>query len=747
MAIKNSNDETQSLREAVLDLERARNHERELRLESEALFSGLQTLTLEHESAHATLNAVIQALRGVLNFKDAFVLSAGLDGKLRCIATSNPIYSPTIWAPDALLQRALAGNPIALFDIGRAEAWRAQPETVRQNAVSALHLPLSQGESKHLLVCTSIERGFFGPRQMRVTARFAMLASQALLQQDLRQTIVERDRFFSLSLDMMAIADFRGYFKQLNPAWAQVLGIDIAELKARYFIEVVYPDDRPAVLAELAKITLLGQEQVRFESRCVHRNGEQRWLSWAVTSFASEQLYYAIAQDITERKQAEARLAYEAFHDRLTGLANRALFFDRLQRSILRSQRRKDYCYAVLFLDLDRFKIINDSLGHHAGDQLLLAVSSRIQKCLRTGDSAARLGGDEFSVLLEDVKDAAGAVNIADRIQKEIALPLVINGHEVFTSTSIGIACSTTGYESPEHVLRDADTAMYRAKASGKARHELFDEAMHLRAMQLLRLENDMRRAIERKEFLPFFQPIVRLSDNRLAGFEALARWQHPTRGLVAPIEFIPIAEETGLIGPIGQIMLYEACRQLRAWIDTYPTLSDIFVSVNLSAKQFAEPNLTDDIARTLLETALPGACLKLEITESMIMENASHSVAMLARLRELNLRLSIDDFGTGYSSLSHLHRFEANSLKIDRSFIYNMVDVSESLEIVKTIMLLAHNLNMDVIAEGIETTAQREQLRDMGCAYGQGYLFAKPLAATQLKEILIKAAAGEGLL
>lgn len=435
-----------------------------------------------------------------------------------------------------------------------------------------------------------------------------------------------------------------------------------------------------------------------------------------------------LKQEISDRQRAEEQLIHSAFHDALTGLPNRALFIDRLEHALERAKRLEDYLFAVIFLDLDRFKIVNDSLGHMVGDQLLLAIASRIKACLRSADTVARLGGDEFTILLEDIKDVSYAKDVANRIQEELMLPFNLSGNEVFTTASIGIALSAIGYDRPEQLLRDADTAMYQAKARGKARYEVFDITMHTSAIALLQLETDLRRAIDRHEFRIHYQPIVSLFSGRINGFEALVRWQHPDRGLVSPTEFIPVAEETGLMIPIGWWVLREACRQMHVWQVQFPANPPLTISVNLSGKQFSQPDLSEQIKQILQETSLDPRTLKLEITESVIMENAESATIMLSQLQTLGVQLYMDDFGTGYSSLSYLHRFPIDILKIDRSFVSRMGVDDENLEIVRTIMTLAHNLGMNVTAEGVETAEQLALLRALKCEYGQGYLFSKPV-------------------
>lgn len=455
--------------------------------------------------------------------------------------------------------------------------------------------------------------------------------------------------------------------------------------------------------------------------------------------YNEESARLALVNDITKRKRVEEQLLHDAFHDALTGLPNRALFFEHLQHAIKRAHRSWQSKYAVLFLDLDRFKIINDSLGHMVGDELLKGIARRLGRNLRPGDTVARLGGDEFTILLEDIADIEEATEIARRILLDLSVPFSLNGHEIFTTVSIGVAPGKAGYERPQDILRDADTAMYCAKMMGKACCEVFNDEMHTRAMTLLQLETDLRRAIERDEFVLNYQPIVSLETGKLKGFEALVRWQHPERGFIAPDKFIPLAEETGLILPLGHWVLTEACAQMRRWQQEFALCEDVQMSVNLSGKQFAQGDLIEKVSEVLQQTGLDARSLKLEITESAIMHSVSTATDMLTDLRALGITLSMDDFGTGYSSLSHLHRFPINTLKIDRSFVTHMIGNTENMEIVRTIVMLARNLGMDVIAEGIETKEQLAQLKNLNCEYGQGYFFSKPVKGIDATELIEK--------
>jgi diguanylate cyclase (GGDEF)-like protein/PAS domain S-box-containing protein len=442
-------------------------------------------------------------------------------------------------------------------------------------------------------------------------------------------------------------------------------------------------------------------------------------------------------RDVTERKNAERRLVHDAFHDALTQLPNRALFTDLLGRSLGRARRREDYQFALLFLDIDRFKVVNDSLGHLIGDQLLVAIARRLERCVRPGDTVARLGGDEFTILVDDIQGVSDATRVADRIQRDLGMPFNLSGQDVFTSASIGIALSATGYRAPDELLRDADLAMYRAKALGKARYEVFDVNMHAHAVSLLQLETDLRRALDREEFRVVYQPVIEARSRRITGFEALARWQHPQRGLVMPASFIPVAEETGLIVPIGRAVLREACRQLHEWQVQFPQDPPLTMRVNLSAKEFRQPDLEDQIARALAAWELPAGSLHLEITESGVMDRAETAVELLRRLRSLGVCLDLDDFGTGYSSLGYLHRFGLDALKVDRAFVGAIGAQGENAEIARTIVGLARSLGLDVIAEGVETKEQLDVILGLGCELVQGHLFAPPLPAEAARALL----------
>lgn len=528
-----------------------------------------------------------------------------------------------------------------------------------------------------------------------------------------------------------------------SPRWKSMLGYDENEIgnTPEEWFNLVHPDDRNQLETKLASHKDNHSTHFESEHRILHKDRSYKWTlnrGLAVRDMSGRAYRMAGSQtDITERKMAEAQLIYDAFHDALTGLPNRALFFDRLSHVMRSRKRHPDTIYAVLFLDMNRFKVVNDSMGHMAGDQLLVAVSQRLLKCLRAGDTLARLGGDEFAILLENIRDVSDATEISDRIQGEFRGPFMLGEREVFSTASIGIAISSDDYERPEQVLRDADIAMYQAKAVGTPSYAIFTPTMYTRTLERMELETDLRRAVERMDFIMHYQPIIDLDINRIAGFEALIRWRHPQRGLIYPLQFIPLAEETGLIVPIGQWIIEECCSQLKRWQDKYETDPPLRVSVNISTKQLSQADLIVKISNVLRTTGIDPRCLALEITESIIMENSEAANEMMLQLKEMGVHIHIDDFGTGYSSLSYIHRFPANALKIDRSFVNKMSSSKEKMEIIRTIITLAHSLDMNVIAEGVELDDQLSQFKELKCRYGQGFLFAKPMCAEDIDSFI----------
>lgn len=528
-----------------------------------------------------------------------------------------------------------------------------------------------------------------------------------------------------------------------SPRWKTMLGFREEEIgeHPEEWLGRVHPEDMPKTRAAIAAHLENQTPHLESEHRIRNKKGEYQWVlarGLAVRDETGKALRMSGSlTDITLRKRSEEQLLHDAFHDALTGLPNRALFLDRLDQVLSRRKRRQEGLFAVLFLDLDRFKIVNDSLGHLAGDEMLVQVSRRLKSCLRPGDTVARMGGDEFTILLEDLQGPAEATRVADRLQHALAAPFRLQGRELFTSASIGIALGAKGYERPEEVLRDADTALYRAKAKGRAGREVFNETMHAGIMARLELETELRQAIRQKEFRIVYQPIYSLKSRRIAGFEALVRWMHPKRGLLDPSVFIPVAEETGLVVAIGRHVFRKACNQLHKWHLQFPQDPPLSVSINLAFAEFRQFDLVRQIDQVLRETGLRPDTLVIEITEGVVMDDAGAATAVLLQLKNLGLRLNIDDFGTGYSSLSSLHQLPIDALKIDRSFVFRLLDDKESPEIISTIFTLAEKLDVEVIAEGVETAEQLDRLESMGCDYIQGYYISKPLEADEIGRLI----------
>ncbi len=443
--------------------------------------------------------------------------------------------------------------------------------------------------------------------------------------------------------------------------------------------------------------------------------------------------------DITDHKQATADLEYHATHDPLTSLPNRALLMQKLEQALAALVHHPQSFLAVLFLDLDDFKVVNDSLGHMVGDQMLKMLTQRLQITLPTNYTIARFGGDEFIILIEDVKSNSEVITVAQQIHQTLTSPYLLNEQQVFINASIGIALSNDRSQTPQDLLRDADTAMYQAKNKGKGCYALFSVEMHHNAIQRLELESELRRAIEQQEFILYYQPIVSLQTGILTGFEALIRWRHPTRGMISPVDFIPIAEATGLIVSLGKWIFKEACRQLKIWQAKFPEYISLKMSINLSSKQLKDYQLIEELDEIFEEIGVDPRDIKLEITETLLMENVAEAMELLTAFRERQIELCLDDFGTGYSSLSYLHRFPVNTVKIDRSFVIDMQPDDSNTEIVRAIVTLAHTLGMDIIAEGIETELQLAQLTWLGCEYGQGYFYAQPLPPEAVEKLLRK--------
>jgi len=526
-----------------------------------------------------------------------------------------------------------------------------------------------------------------------------------------------------------------------SPRWKAMLGYDEKGIGTtlKEWTDRVHPADRDQLESRITTHANGQNAHLECEYRIRHKDGSYRWVlcrGLAVRDGNGKAYRMAGSQtDITARKSAEEQLIHDAFHDALTALPNRALFMDRLDHVIASARRHPSYLYAVLFLDLDRFKVVNDSLGHTVGDSLLVEVGRRLKSCLRPGDTVARLGGDEFAILLESISDASDAEDVTRRIETALAEPFRIQTQEIYTTQSIGIAIKSDRYEWPEQILRDADIAMYEAKANGRARHEFFDSAMHASVIDRLQLEADLRVAVEHHDgFVLHYQPIMDLQDHRLTGFEALIRWNHASRGVIYPLEFIPLAEETGMIVPLSDWILGEACRQLKTWQTKFPSAPPLTMSVNVSSRVLLQPDFAESVSSRLRAEGIEPGTLALEVTESVIMEQTDMVLDTMTRLQQMGIRIHIDDFGTGYSSLSYLHNFPVDALKIDRSFIAKMTTANENQEIVKTIIALAQNLNLKVIAEGVELNHQLAAVSGLACQYGQGFIFSRPLPPETLE-------------
>jgi diguanylate cyclase (GGDEF)-like protein/PAS domain S-box-containing protein len=531
-----------------------------------------------------------------------------------------------------------------------------------------------------------------------------------------------------------------GKLDYINSRAREYFGRTSVQMLEEGWLNAVHPDDLPECV-ERWKNSLFTGEYYEVECRLRRSDGIYRWHLARATAGRDNKgeiiNWFGTNTDIDDKRMAEEKLNHFALHDALTNLPNRTEFINHLELAIKRAAADAEFRFAVLFLDLDRFKVINDSLGHLIGDKLLIGIAQRLKSCVRPGDIVARLGGDEFTILLNKTGGEIEVAKVAERLQAKLSKPFIFNNYEVFTSASIGVILSDGDHAQPEEYLRDADAAMYRAKETGKARYEIFDSEMHVRNIDLLQLETDLRYAVERNEFEVFYQPIVCLDTGEICELEALIRWRHPTRGLIAPSEFISIAEETGLIIQIGQWILSESCRQTAIWHNRFPALASLSVSVNLSAKQLMHPSLTSQVQKILQRSGLSPRHLKLEVTESTVMENSEIALGVLSELHLLDVSLSTDDFGTGYSSLSYLHRFPFQRMKIDRSFINRMDTDIKSEAIVRSILMLGQNLEIETVAEGIENKEQLWQLRSLGCQFGQGYLFSPPVGVVAAEKLL----------
>jgi diguanylate cyclase (GGDEF)-like protein/PAS domain S-box-containing protein len=592
---------------------------------------------------------------------------------------------------------------------------------------------------------------------------------QQLQIQRIRRELIQRNQLFEVitenAADMIAVVDCAGNRLYNSPAYQKVLGYSSEELRLTSPLEQIHPEDQQRVLEAAKKAELTGRGE-RLEYRVRHKDGTWRILESVATPIPNKdgqtEKLVIVNRDITERKRAEEIIAHNALYDGLTDLPNRALFLDRVRHVLVLSNRHISYKFAVLFIDLDDFKVFNESLGHAAGDALLVQIARRLSASIRGVDtvsrsvltqaaspvaseaSLARLGGDEFTILLEGIRDCGDAIRVAERLQERLANPFEVNEQQVVTTASIGIAFCATSYTNSEDLVRDAEIAMYRAKREGKARCQVFDHAMHTLAVKRLRVETDLRRALEQEEFRVHYQPIVSLQSGKIVGFEALSRWQRP-EGLLLPGDFIQIAEETGIILAMNRLLLREACLQLRAWHSKFPCDPPLTMSVNITPKEFAQTDLAAQIGMILVEVGIDPRSIDAEITETIVMANSQQSSLVFSELKALGVHISIDDFGTGYSSLSRLQGLPADTLKIDRTFISKIDTDSDTSEIVRLIIMLAHNLGLKVVAEGAETAEQVHLLKELDCDLVQGYFFARPGDRAAIEALLISTRIGEG--
>ena len=516
--------------------------------------------------------------------------------------------------------------------------------------------------------------------------------------------------------------------------WKEMLGFNDDEISDTpdEWLSRIHQEDHDRVRASIDAYLEGTTSNFEIEYRIRHFSGDYLWMmakGLAIRTSSGRATRFAGSQtDVSERKSNEEQMIYDALHDTLTSIPNRTLLLDRIRQSLVRRKRYPKTSFAIIFIDLDRFRLVNESLGHIHGDELLQLISARLKETIPIGDTVARLGGDEFSVLLQDIESVRDVEAIAKDIQNSFSKPFFLGDKEVFASASMGIAHSDNNYKTPEEILRDSELAMYRAKRGGKSQSIVFQPQFRQSSLSPIDLDTDLRRALDRDEMELHYQPIISMRDRTISGFEALLRWSHRSRGVISPNEFIPLAEETGLIYDLGQWVLGKACKQIAAWNKSKKKEDQLEISINLSSRQFSDPNLVEGIVENIEKSGFDAEFLKIEITESALMQNAQRSVSMLNQLKDLNIKVCVDDFGTGYSSLSYLHTFPIDTLKIDRSFVHDMSRNFRNMEIIRTIIMLAHNLKLDVIAEGVETGEQDAQLSALGCQFAQGFYFSRPL-------------------
>src|SRR5688572_10821380 len=688
--------------------------------------------------------AVTDEFRSVFEHAGVGMAMTDLNGRLIRV---NAKYAAMLgWTPDELRDRGVDAVVDEKYRLAERQCRTTLLSSARSEVTAEMALVCKDAGSIWVSVVTSLVRD-----QTGVPRHFLSVVHDVSARRAAELALRESEEKFRQLADNIPeifwITDARQRkLHYLSPGFETLTGKPLTEVmrRPRGWLQVVHPDDRERV--RLARKGL-PHEEYNIEYRIVLADGSIRWVhdqAFPVRD-ASGTVYRiaGIGADVTHRKEAEEKLVYLAHYDGLTGLPNRVLFLDRLQQMLAQARRRGRQA-AVMFLDLDRFKVVNDTLGHAVGDELLRNVAQRLSYCIRVGDTVARFSGDEFVLIVNDLREAEDARHIAQKVLQAFTDPFRLNGHEVFVSTSIGIAMFPADGEDEQTLLKSADTAMYRAKESGRDNFQFYTREMNARAMYRLELENSLRHALERGEFRLHYQPKACLVTGRVTGVEALLRWERPGHGLVPPAEFVPLLEDTGLIVPVGEWVISEACRQVQAWRKA--GRDPVSIAINISARQFAARNLGEIIKRVLDKHNADPRYIELELTESLLMVNTEEAVRTLEYLKSLGLRLSIDDFGTGYSSLAYLKRFPIDALKIDRSFIDEITTDPDDATITRAVIGMAHNLGLKVVAEGVETEAQLSFLSAYGCDEAQGYYFARPQHPREISKLLDRAQAGEDL-
>ncbi len=665
------------------------------------------------------------------------IMMPGMDGLQTCRRLKQ---SPQTVALPVIFMSALEDpdNKVEAFAVGGVDYITKpfHPAEVLARVKSQMALRAAQQQLHQLM----------NDLEQRVASRTQELQQEIQERQRMEQALAKSEEQFRLTFDFapigIAIQTLAGEFVRVNRSLSETLGYAAPEFKGRTWLDFIHANHAAAIQALYEKLGCGEISDFQFEGMYQTRSGRKVYgiLQASLVQSEAAKPLHIISQflNVTSQKEAEAKLHHEAFHDGLTQLANRTLLAERLDLALMRARRQEDYRFAVLFIDLDRFKVINDSLGHQIGDQLLIALARLLEAEVRETDLVARLGGDEFVILLDPIHHLRDAVRTVNRIAERFKAPFTLQGRDYFFTASVGIVLGTATYCDSSELLRDADIAMYRAKAHGRARYEVFDEAMFLEAQARVELERDLYTAVERESFIVHYQPIISFESGKVTGFEALLRWPHETRGQISPAEFIPIAEEIGLIVPLGEWVLRQACTQVMAWQQQHPRTCPLKLNVNVSVQQLREVHFIERLQAVLQETGFPPSCLTLELTESMLMESVAAFESVFSALRDLGVCLGIDDFGTGYSSLSYLQHLPVNHLKIDRSFVGEMNLGASPPVIVTAIVALAQELNIKAIAEGVEDQAQFMQLMKLSCCEAQGFLFAPALPPHEIETLLI---------